>query len=500
MVADNSLRNAVDPWVWGFWVLVTASLVMRTALALGLDLTPDEAYYWEFARRPALSYFDHPPMVGYLIAPARMIFGDTVLAVRLPALIGFTVLMWVMFVLGKTVSGGDTRVGFWSALLLQIHPAGTALGFIMTPDVPLACAWGVGIVAFLKVIERDSFGWWVALGLCLGLGAMSKYNMIFFCPGIAVVILAWKDLRPLLGTGRFWTMMLLAALGAVPVLLWNADHEWISLRFQFQHGFQASNRSMSASIGEFLGGQLGTLGPVLYVVIWFVTLKTLITAWRDNDRPRFALAILALPTMVFFLKRGFHSKVEANWPQIAYLSVMPLVAHWMNTGRSTRRILTVCLPSLLLMSLAVLQAFTLVLPLPGRSDVSMRLHGWKTLGEAVRAADEKTGKKMTFIGQGVPFTGLVAFYGQLPPDRISTIHGMGNWRFWWKDSLLPPGGDIVYVDEGKHSEAMNVARYFAGVTSTESFPVVARGRNIRTINLTYLHGYQGGLKFDGKPK
>jgi 4-amino-4-deoxy-L-arabinose transferase-like glycosyltransferase len=468
-------------------------------LALGLDLTPDEAYYWEFARRPALSYFDHPPMVGYLIALARFVFGDTVLAVRLPALIGFSLLLRVLFTLGRRI-GGNSFVGFLTAVLLQIHPAGTALGFIMTPDVPLAVAWGVGIVAFLNAIEHDRWRWWVLLGFSLAFGAMSKYNMIFFCPGVAVVILGWRDLRARLGSGRFWSMILLAALGALPVVLWNADHDWISLRFQFRHGFRPSDRSAVSSIGEFLGGQLGTLGPVLFPLIWYVTIQSLIQGWRQNDRPRFALAILALPTMVFFLKRGFQSKVEANWPQIAYLSVMPLVAHWLAGGNFRRRLAVVCFPSLILMALAVFQAFTLYLPLPGRSDVSMRLHGWEALGEVIRLADEKTGKQLLFVGQGVPFTGLVAFYGQLPPDRITTIHGMGNWRFWWKDSLLPIGADIVYVDEGKHSEAPNVARFFEQSVMTEQYPMTARGRFLRTIHLTYLHGYKGGLKFDGSAK
>lgn len=88
-------------WNRRFWQLFAVSLIIRGILAFTLDLAPDEGYYWEFARRLGLSYYDHPPMVGYMIAVLRVVLGDSVAAVRGFALFSNAVVMWLVFFVSK---------------------------------------------------------------------------------------------------------------------------------------------------------------------------------------------------------------------------------------------------------------------------------------------------------------------------------------------------------------------------------------------------------------
>src|SRR5262249_27935614 len=67
-----------------FWTLVLVTLAGQLWYVSARELVPDEAYYWVWSRHLALSYFDHPPMVAYLIRASTAILGDTELAVRLP--------------------------------------------------------------------------------------------------------------------------------------------------------------------------------------------------------------------------------------------------------------------------------------------------------------------------------------------------------------------------------------------------------------------------------
>ena len=52
---------------------------LRLAVVGLTPLSPDEAYYWVWARAPAASYLDHPPMVAWFIALGTAIAGDGVL-------------------------------------------------------------------------------------------------------------------------------------------------------------------------------------------------------------------------------------------------------------------------------------------------------------------------------------------------------------------------------------------------------------------------------------
>ncbi|MFZ2958170.1 MAG: glycosyltransferase family 39 protein [Candidatus Ozemobacteraceae bacterium] len=481
-------------WKIAFWAMIFLFLALRAFLAVTLKLTPDEAYYWEFARRPALSYFDHPPMVGYLIAAFRAVFGDTELAVRLPSLLSVPVLSWVLFNFGTLLAG--PRAGFFTALLFNLTPSATAVGFITTPDTPLALCWVLASAAFIHILRTSSFGGWVALGIAVGCGAMSKYNMVFFVPGIFLTLLVFPRLRSAF-TGRgFWVAVLLGALGALPVILWNAQHDWISFRFQLSHGMRDAGRPFLQNIGEFLGGQLATVGPLFWPLLFWFGIRGFIDGWRRGDEARFAMAAIGLPMMLFFAFNGCRSKVEANWPQMAYLTVMPFVGEWAAAGIGLRRLFWIGGTSGLIAALLVMQAATVVIPIDPRNDVSVRLHGWDRLGAAVRELDEKMGRSALFIGQGGPLTALIGFYGGIDPDRLMEIHASNNWRIWGADRRLATGALAVYVDDGLYvSEVPAVATHFSASDTPILVPVTVNGRMLRSFRLTVLRDHKGTLLF-----
>lgn len=482
--------------VWGkrlFWLLSLLT-ILRIFLSLYLDLTPDESYYWQLSRHPDFSYFDHPPMVAWLIALLGYLPGESQLYIRIIAVFSAAATSYLLFLVARDFLH-SAKTGFWAAVILNFNPAGTALGFITTPDTPLAFAWAFAMFSFLKAINDTRDRWWLATGIALGFGALSKYNMIFFVPGIAIVILAFKKYRHLVFTRRYWLMVGLAALGTLPIIYWNINHDWISFKFQFAHGLTPRDYGILRNFGEFLGGQLATVGLILFPLLYFVAFTTATTSWRKQDETRFFLAWLALPTMLFFAYSGLRSKVEANWPQVAYLSVMLLAAEWAcRAPNPSRRLKWVILPSALMAGIAIIQSLTLALPLPGKSDVTMRMHGWQQLGEIVRRADQASGKKATFVVQGATLATLVSYYGKIESQRIAELYSTGNFRVWWQDRQLEPGTNVIYIDENRHSEAAHHAEKFAA-SSCESHDIYACGRKIRTINVTQMVDLQEPFTF-----
>jgi 4-amino-4-deoxy-L-arabinose transferase-like glycosyltransferase len=134
-----------------FWLIIISALI-RAALAAFLDLTNDEVNYWLYGVYPALSYFDHPPMVGYLIklTTLNMMF-DSELFLRLSSVVLGSINIWLIFLIGRLIK--DEVTGFYAALLYT----GSIYFFVITgifiqPDTPLVFFWILSIYFLLKFI------------------------------------------------------------------------------------------------------------------------------------------------------------------------------------------------------------------------------------------------------------------------------------------------------------------------------------------------------------
>src|SRR6266568_9355989 len=68
-------------------VLILALVVLRLLAAAWTPLTFDEAYYWMWSKHLAFGYYDHPPMVAFVIRAGTLIAGDTELGVRLVSIL-----------------------------------------------------------------------------------------------------------------------------------------------------------------------------------------------------------------------------------------------------------------------------------------------------------------------------------------------------------------------------------------------------------------------------
>jgi Dolichyl-phosphate-mannose-protein mannosyltransferase len=115
-------------------IAIAAMATLRGLVAAATNLSDDEAYYRLRALAPALSYFDHPPMVAWMIAAGRGLLGDNPLGIRaatvLTGLLGPLLLWRTTFMLfGASVAARAV----WFALAMPLLTVG---GIIITPDRP----------------------------------------------------------------------------------------------------------------------------------------------------------------------------------------------------------------------------------------------------------------------------------------------------------------------------------------------------------------------------
>lgn len=297
--------------VWWF------ALALKTALAVVLPLSNDEAYYWVWGHHPQLSYFDHPPMVGWLFTLGTL-FESIGNAARLPGVwLGhLTLLVWHAILKPHL---DDRSLSLWLSFVLLSPFLGVG-SLIVTPDVPLLFFWSVSLLSLLKLVQENSAKWYVALGAALGAGFCSKYLIVIFVP-VALIWLAttggWRRIR------WAWVPITIVTglLFCAPVLYWNWKHEWASFVFQLNHGLNAPKRQWSWPL-EYAGGQLAILFPI---VAWFALRRP------KNSSLSYLWYFGWLP-LAFFFYTSFKARVEANWPIMAHPALLSLA--FMNAGAS----------------------------------------------------------------------------------------------------------------------------------------------------------------------
>ncbi|MGB5676138.1 MAG: glycosyltransferase family 39 protein, partial [Gemmatimonadota bacterium] len=240
MTNDRSIAGEDESRAWRLaLVVVLASVAVRLVLAGLVPLFPDETYYWEWSRRPAPSYFDHPPAISAVIAFGTALFGDTRIGVRFGAILLSLLGSLAVIALARRLGGG--RAALVAAIALAVMPMAAAGLLLATPDAPLLAAFAVGTWALVRAVEKEpgsmaEIGWWCATGLALGAALLSKYTAVLLPAGAALGFVLDPRLRRRLLTPGPWIGVGLGLAAFSPVIMWNAELGWPSFAFQLDHG------------------------------------------------------------------------------------------------------------------------------------------------------------------------------------------------------------------------------------------------------------------------
>jgi 4-amino-4-deoxy-L-arabinose transferase-like glycosyltransferase len=290
-----------------------------------LDLAPDEAYYWDWSRHLDWSYHSKGPLVAWLIWLSRGLFGDTMLAVRLPAVVCSSLLLAGLYVLTLKIHQSD-KLAFAVVALALTLPIIAAGATLMTIDAPFTCAWMWALVFGYRAVFCQARWAWPVAGVFVLLGLLAKHTMVLWVPSFALFLLTTPTLCPHLKKPGFWILVGIGALGSVPILAWNAMHGWVTLKHTQSHIGLDDNVLI-----HWLGPLhfLGTQFAVLLGFWFFVWVRAM---WhhrpiRETQPNLRFLWWMSAPTFLFF---GFFAVKngggEANWPLAGYLSGMVLVA------------------------------------------------------------------------------------------------------------------------------------------------------------------------------
>jgi 4-amino-4-deoxy-L-arabinose transferase-like glycosyltransferase len=427
-------------------VLVLAAAVRLLVAAL-VPLHPDEAYYWEWSRHPAWGYFDHPPVIAWVIRSGTLLLGDTPLGVRLlPVLAGF-VTGWAVMRTASRLAGD--AAGDAAALAFVALPVMSGVFALATPDAPLLAFVALTLWAATAAIESSApaaqLAWWLIVGLGAGLAMASKYTGVILPIALLGAMLASRSLRSALSTPGPWLAALVAFMVFLPVLRWNAHHDWSSFRFQLSHGLGASiDAGAWRRELELFGGQLLLASPVLFVL----GVAALERAFRGEGRVEKLLAAVAISVALLFIYSALHRRVEANWPALAWVPIACLLGatsfdgsppRWRRIGLSLGFLFTAVL---------YLQSVAHPFPVPARGDPTARAHGWSDLAHAVDRAAKDLAPRPWLAANSYQDAAELAFSLPQQPEVFSlNLGGRDNQYRYWPGfaDRAEPGDDLLLV-------------------------------------------------------
>ena len=366
---------------------------------------------------------------------------------------------------------------------------------IVTPDAPLLVASSFVLFFLAKVLETGRGAWWLAVGAAVGAALLSKYTALFFGPAILIWLVAVPKLRR-------WLISPWPYLGAVvalavfsPVILWNADHHWVS--FIKQIGRARIEDFRPVFIGELIPTQIAFATPL----VWILGAMGLYALLRRNAG---ALAARVLINATFwtitlyFVWHSLHARVEANWfapVYPAFAIAAAVAAHLTRWDKHAQRVVDFCLRwaapvGIVMFALLIVQANTGVLS-GYRRDATVRSVGvgWRELAagiEAVRAARRRDLR----AGAGLRHHRLACF---LSAERH--LRRAANQRIRWVNMPEPDpallAGKLLYVDEvrpgGQPSSEGHVRARRAG----RRVAAQARAAHDRNLRARSAGGRQG---------
>jgi 4-amino-4-deoxy-L-arabinose transferase-like glycosyltransferase len=477
-------------------VTILALVALRLVAAAWTPLTFDEAYYWMWSKHLAFGYYDHPPAVAGVIRLGTMIAGDTELGVRLVSILLALPMSWAVYRSAAILFGGQ-RVAATATILLNVTLMAAVGTLIVTPDAPLLVASSFVLFSLAKLLETGRGAWWLAVGAAVGTALLSKYTALFFGPAILIWLVSVPKLRRWLLSPWLYLGGLVALLIFSPVILWNADHHWVS--FIKQIGRARIEDFRPAFIAELIPTQVAFATPLVFI-LGAMGLYALFRRNAGASAARVLISATFWTIVAYFVWHSLHARVEANWfaPVYPVLAIAAAVAaNLTRWERRQQRVVDFCLRwaspvGILMFALLIVQANTGALT-GYRRDATVRSVGvgWRELAGEIEAVRLRVGAACV-LAPDYGTTSWLAFY--LPKGACVV---QPTQRIRWVNMPEPDpallSGKLLYVDEARPGGRPYLNDAFARVERVAELKRKRGPLTIETYALDLLEGANGSV-------
>lgn len=480
-----------------FVYLILLLTLFRLLIAPMFNLVPQEAYYWLYIQRPALGYFDHPPICSYTIGLFTGLFGDNEFAVRFGMIIYSIGTATFLFLLARNIFKNNS-LAYRTVIFLNLTIFYNIHSIVATPDAPLLFFWSGAMFFFYKALfEKERYFDWIIAGVFAGFAVYSKYTGILLFVSLFPTLIFLKKWN-ILFSPKPYISIFIAMLVFSPVIYWNFENNWASFLFQSSYRAQTISGFKLNYLLQLIASQLYELTPLFFVLGIVVGIRTMKKISCIEDTQRF-LFFFSFPIICFFFFVSLVSLVKMNWILPAYLSMFILIVDYLNrtTPKQLRIVKFLGVPSSAILIIVNFSIITLPIISIEKGDTWT---GWKELAQRVTILKNRynTTNKTFVFSNDYKIPAELSFYTKFKDEILSAnVYDKPALQFdFWFNPNDFKGWDALFIfsDYDKFGEFAQLSKYFTKVEFLEELKINRRGIIFRTFYIYKCYNYRGKIK------
>jgi 4-amino-4-deoxy-L-arabinose transferase-like glycosyltransferase len=492
------------PKLAGLVFFLTTFVLLRLVFWWVAFPNPDEAYYWLWGQHPALSYYDHPPLLAWVNGLFDAVLGRSSFTLRLPNLLVNGALFYTYYQITHYLYGKSAKKYFWlillSVLAAPLYYMFLALAwsdYLMITLNLAAAFWFVTFGDAYKTAQSPIPYWrlYLAAG-AIGLALLCKYNTVLMAIGFLAVLCTDKSLRSLWRNHHLYIAFLIAIVALLPILLWNIGNDFQSFRYYLYRSGDGSGSYFK--VGESLGFLLLSivmLSPITCFAM-LAGLKQPPQVMRSHSVYRsLAFWVFALSTGILALT-ALVSTALYYWNINAYLLLFPLLpAFFINQeGQFIRRgwfwggqIYGLLFAIFFMVHYSLLPVS--VWSGPDADPDTRMMFGWQTVATEVRQTAETLGNNPFLLTTDYRSGSALAY--QLNQKEVTVIADrISQFTFWYDKSTLQ-GRNAVIVSDDWHPLEPALLAQFDRTSTPMTVPAKRFGFWVKNYYITQGYNFRG---------
>jgi 4-amino-4-deoxy-L-arabinose transferase-like glycosyltransferase len=307
-----------------FFISLLGAAILRGIFNIILPLSGEEAYYWMWSRYPDLCYFDHPPLIAWILGISTDIFGHSVFGVRISALLSNTLTGIIIFWCAWRITR-DRVVAAWAGGFFLVAVFFAAMATLAIPDAYLFLFWSLTLWLTIETTRGERSFLWIPVGAALGLCMLAKFHGILLALAIISYLLISGRQRKHCRSAWLYLGMFVAALFTVPILIWNVREGWptFTLQLSGRHHYILGN---PVYLLEMLTTPFALIGIILFPLSLAGAIWGLRSGLREKEDDLLFLSIAFILPYSFFLLLSPFIKIDPQWAAPGFLSGIILAA------------------------------------------------------------------------------------------------------------------------------------------------------------------------------
>lgn len=528
---------ATQPTVQGIIGLLVGGLLFRGAIAFFLPPGFDEAYYYLYTQHLDWSYFDHPLLVALTTGFGPWLTGQvSQFTIRLGALLLHTASLLLLTL--TSVRLFSLQAGILTLAIASLVPIfQLAFGALTLPDGPLMFFWSLSLYLAAQEFFQspDPLPPSAAapplprsyrptprlalLGLLIGLACLGKYHGLALGFGLMGFCCTSPKHRTAFTSRWFLVAIALFLIASAPILFWNWQHDWVSLRFQSGRAIPNQGYNFLQLLTTFLIG-VAYLFPSLGFPLWWATSQSLLKLKTSPHHPHspshphspfppsHLILWLSLPLILVFTLMGGYRPILPTWAMPGFwgatLLLGDLAATWQEQApKAVRRwlwgsgwvIVTLLVIALLHLSLGTLQKPSRYAwfggLIPASADASVQLVDIEQIRQGLAQVPELQAalKQADFV-----FTSEIFLAGQVgmaiapfaPPPITCFSEDLRGFAFW-STAEEWVGKQGLYFTSNRLPKASQYTEYFQQINKIGEIPIQRGGAIVEMIQIYQCH-------------